>query len=74
MRLLINCWRPADREPCDVPLEILRLDFLGIIPEDNDLYRGKRVALNPESAFGREHQDIVRRLLGEEAPFMTSNS
>lgn len=68
MRLVINRWRPADREPCDLLLESLQLDLLGIVPEDDNLYRGELVALNPESRAGREYQNIVRRLLGEEVP------
>ena len=74
MRLVINRWRPADRELCDLLLDILQLDLLGVVPEDDDLYRGELVALNPESPAGREYQKIVRRLLGEEVPFMTSKS
>ena len=74
MRLVINRWRPADREPCDLLLKSLQLDLLGIVPEDDDLYRGELVALNPESPAGREYQNIARRLLGEEVPFTTPNS
>ena len=73
MRLVINRWRPAARELCDLLLDILQLGLLGIVPEDDDLYRGELVALNPESPAGREYQKIVRRLLGE-MPVMTSKS
>lgn len=62
IRLVINRLRPADKELCDLLLEVLQLDLLGIVPEDDHLYRGELVALNPESPAGREYCLVKMKL------------
>lgn len=57
-------------------MEILAIDLLGIVPEDKYIVvssnRGELATLNPdESPAGQEYQNIARRMLGEEVPFMT---
>lgn len=57
-------------------MEILAVDLLGIVPEDKYIVvssnRGELATLNPaESPAGQEYQNIARRMLGEEVPFMT---
>lgn len=59
---MINRLRPADKELCDLLLEVLQLDLLGIVPEDDHLYRGELVALNPESPAGREYCLVKMKL------------
>ena len=86
MRLVINHMQPGKNRHCDENdgpdvngiLEILPLDLLGIVPEDDYVVassrRGEFAALDPGSPAGREYQNIVRRLLGEEVPFMKFKS
>lgn len=59
-------------------MEILAVDLVGIVPEDDYIVvssnRGELAALNPtESPAGQEYQNIARRMLGEEVPFMTTD-
>lgn len=57
-------------------LELLAIDLLGVVPEDATLLaaanRGQPVALDGDgSPAGRAFQNIGRRLMGEDVPFMT---
>ena len=84
MRLVINHMRPEKRRRRDGMLnaneilEIMQLDLLGIVPEDDYVAafsrRGEFAALNPGSPAGQEYQNVARRLLGEEVPFMMFKS
>lgn len=81
IHLVINRLKPAkmhsgDMLGIDDVLGILRIEPLGLIPEDDYILestnRGELAALNPsESPAGQEYQNIARRMLGEEVPFMT---
>lgn len=55
-------------------LDILRVDILGIVPEDNGIVaatnRGEPVALDPLSRAGRAFHNIAARLEGESVPLM----
>jgi len=62
MRIVINRWRPPDREACHRLLEVLPLELLGVIPEDERLRRGEMVILGPECPAGREYRRIADRL------------
>ena len=84
MRLVINHMRPEKRRRRDGMLnaneilEIMQLDLLSIVPEDDYVAafsrRGEFAALNPGSPAGQEYQNVARRLLGEEVPFMMFKS
>ena len=68
--------RSGDMLDINDVMEILAVDLLGIVPEDKYIVvssnRGELAALNPaESPAGQEYQNIARRMLGEEVPFMT---
>ena len=80
IRLVINRLQPEmvrRGEMLDISdlLEILAVDLLGIVIEDQYIVessnRGELATLNTESPAGQEYQNIARRMLGEEVPFMT---
>ncbi|EKQ0306745.1 septum site-determining protein MinD [Escherichia coli] len=54
-------------------LEILRIKFVGVIPEDQSVLRasnqGEPVILDINADAGKAYADTVERLLGEERPF-----
>lgn len=54
-------------------LEILRINLVGVIPEDQSVLRasnrGEPVILDDTSDAGKAYADTVERLLGEERPF-----
>lgn len=68
--------RSGDMLDINDVMEILAIDLLGIVPEDKYIVvssnRGELATLHPgESPAGQEYQNIARRMLGEEVPFMT---
>jgi septum site-determining protein MinD len=54
-------------------LEILRINLVGVIPEDQSVLRasnqGEPVILDTMADAGKAYADTVERLLGEERPF-----
>jgi len=78
-KLIINRIRPnmvkkGDMMDIDDIIEILAIDLLGIIPEDEYIIistnRGEPAVTNPVAAASTAYKNIVRRLLGENIPFM----
>lgn len=60
--------------PEDV-IDILAIKLIGLVPEDENILvstnRGMPAAMNPEeSRAGKAFQNIARRLMGEDVPFM----
>jgi septum site-determining protein MinD len=55
-------------------VEILAIKLIGIVPEDQEIListnRGQPVALDGRSQAGLAFQNIARRLLGQDVPFM----
>jgi septum site-determining protein MinD len=55
-------------------VEILAINLIGIVPEDQAILvstnRGQPVALDGRSLAGRAFNNIARRLLGQDVPFM----
>lgn len=79
-KLVVNRIRPqmvkkGDMMDIDDIIEILAVDMLGIIPEDEYIVistnRGEPAVANPVSLAGTAYKNIVRRLMGENVPFMT---
>lgn len=78
-KLIINRIRPSmvkkgDMMDIDDIIDILAIDLLGIIPEDEYIIistnRGEPAVANPVSAASTAYKNIVRRLTGENVPFM----
>ena len=79
-QLIINRIRPqmvkkGDMMDIDDINEILAIKLLGIIPEDEYIVvstnRGEPAIANPVALAGAAYKNIVRRLMGEEVPFLT---
>lgn len=77
VQLLINRYRPelvkrGDMLSMDDVLEILGIDLIGVIPEDERIFRsgnlGEPAITDPVSAAGRGYRNVVRRILGEDVP------
>jgi septum site-determining protein MinD len=77
--LVINRLDPAmvrrgDMLSVEDVLDLLAIDLIGIVPEDDGVIvasnRGQPLALDAKSRAGQAFQNIARRLMGEEVPFM----
>jgi septum site-determining protein MinD len=55
-------------------LDLLAIDLIGIVPEDENVIvasnKGQPLALDPKSRAGQAFQNIARRLMGEDVPFL----
>ena len=80
MRLLINRLRPEmvrreDMLGIDDVLDILAIDLLGVVPEDEEVIvatnKGRPLALENHTRAGQAFNNIARRLLGEDVPWMS---
>lgn len=79
VRLLINRLRPdlvkkGDMLAIDDTLEILGVDLIGVIPEDEMIFRSSNLgepAVTDDSSFaGKAYKNVVKRILGEDVPLM----
>jgi septum site-determining protein MinD len=59
-------------------LDLLAIDLIGIVPEDENVIvasnKGQPLALDAKSKAGQAFQNIARRLMGEQVPFMDLDS
>jgi septum site-determining protein MinD len=76
-RLILNRLKPnliarGDMLDADDVLEVLRVELLGVVPEDERILvagnRGEPVAMTNHSPAGHAFQVIARRMLGQPAP------
>lgn len=79
VRLLINRMRPdlvaqGDMLAIDDTLEILGIDLIGVIPEDELIFRssnlGEPAVTISGSMAGKAYSNVVSRILGEDVPIM----
>lgn len=80
-KLIINRVKPemvkrGDMLSPEDVIDILAIKLIGLVPEDETILtstnRGVPAALNPsESRAGKAFQNIARRILGEDVPFMS---
>lgn len=79
IRLLINRLRPdlvrkGDMLAIDDTLEILGIDLIGVIPEDELIFRssnlGEPAVTDRESSAGQAYQNVTKRIMGEDIPMM----
>lgn len=82
-KLVLNRINPSMVERGDMlnvqdVLELLAIDLIGIVPEDESVLvsanRGVPAALDGKSKAGRAFNNIARRVLGEDVPFMELQS
>lgn len=80
IRLLINRFRPelvkkGDMLAIDDTLEILGVDLIGVVPEDELIFRssnlGEPAVTDSSSKAGMAYSNVVKRLVGESVPMMT---
>ena len=78
-RLIINRIRPkmvrqGDMMNIEDMIDILAIDLIGVIPEDEMIVvttnKGETVVQNPNTRAGQAYRNIVRRIKGENIPFM----
>ena len=81
--LIINRLNPimvkkGDMLSVEDVLDLLAVELIGIVPEDENVVvasnRGQPLVLEPKSKAGLAFQNIARRLLGEQVPFMDLDS
>ena len=81
--LIINRVNPAmirrgEMLSVDDVIDLLAIDLIGIVPEDDGVIvasnRGQPLALDARSKAGQAFQNIARRLLGDQVPFMDLDS
>lgn len=80
MKLLINRLRPdlvkkGDMLAIDDTLEILGIDLIGVIPEDELIFRssnlGEPAVTDDSSKAGKAYREVVDRILGKDVPINT---
>ena len=83
VQLLINRIRPdlvkkGDMLAIDDTLEILGVDLIGVIPEDEMIFRssnlGEPAVTDRASKAGGAYLDVTRRLLGEDVPIAVEDA
>ncbi len=81
--LIINRVNPAlvrrgDMLAVEDVLDLLAVDLIGIVPEDENVLiasnKGQPLALDGRSKAGLAFQNIARRLLGEQVPFLETET
>lgn len=79
IKLIVNRIRPqmvekGDMLDMDDINEILSITCIGQVPDDEKVVtstnRGEPVVENPDSLAGRAYMNVVRRILGDDVPFM----
>lgn len=77
-RLNPNMVRRGDMLSVDDVYDLLRVDVIGIVPEDENIIvasnKGTPLSLEGKSKAGQAFRNIARRLNGEEVPFMDLES
>ena len=70
--------RRGDMLSVEDVLDLLAIDLIGIVPEDENVIvasnKGQPLALDAKSKAGQAFQNIARRLMGEQVPFMDLDS
>ena len=83
VQLLINRIRPdlvkrGDMLAIEDTLEILGIDLIGVIPEDEMIFRssnlGEPAVTDKSSRAGEAYMNVTRRILGENVPLMKLDS
>lgn len=78
-RLIVNRIRPrmvrkGDMLDIDDVIEILAIELIGVVPDDEEIIvatnKGEPIVLNERSRSGLAYRNIVRRLEGEDVPFL----
>ncbi|MGB7605188.1 MAG: septum site-determining protein MinD [Lutisporaceae bacterium] len=73
-RLRIDMVKRGDMMNIDDMIDILAIELLGVVPDDEHIVvstnRGEPAVTNSESMAGQAYKNVVKRIMGEEVPFM----
>lgn len=73
-RLKIDMVKRGDMMNIDDMIDILAIELLGVVPDDEHIVvstnRGEPAVTNSESMAGQAYKNVVKRIMGEEVPFM----
>ena len=73
-RIRIDMVKRGDMMNIDDMIDILAIDLLGVVPDDEAIVvstnRGEPAITNDASLAGQAYRNIVRRIMGEDVPFM----
>lgn len=77
-RLKIDMVKRGDMMNIDDIIDILAIDLIGVVPDDENIVvstnRGEPAITNDDSLAGQAYRNIVRRVMGEDVPFMNLES
>jgi septum site-determining protein MinD len=77
-RLNLQMVKRGDMLSVDDVLDLLAIELIGIVPEDDSVIvasnKGQPLTLDPKSKAGLAFQNISRRLMGEQVPFLDLES
>ncbi len=77
-RLRIDMVKRGDMMNIDDMIDILAIDLIGVVPDDELIVvstnRGEPAIANEASLAGQAYRNVVRRLMGEDVPFMNLES
>ena len=70
--------RRGDMMNIDDMIDILAIDLIGVVPDDDFIVvstnRGEPAIAVDQSLAGQAYRNIVRRIIGEDVPFMNLES
>lgn len=73
-RLRIDMVKRGDMMNIDDMIDILAIELLGVVPDDEHIVvstnRGEPAVTNSDSMAGQAYKNVVKRIMGEEVPFM----
>lgn len=73
-RLRLDMIKRGDMLSTDDVLDILAIKLIGIVPDDETIIistnKGRPIVMDNGSTAGQAYQNIARRLLGEDVPFL----
>ena len=74
-RMKMDMVKRGDMMNIDDMVDILAIDLLGVIPDDENIVistnRGEPVIVDSKSIAGQAYRNVVKRVLGENVPFMS---
>lgn len=77
-RLRVDMVKRGDMMNIDDMIDILAIELIGVVPDDEHIIvstnRGEPAVSNNESMAGQAYRNIVKRILGEDVPFMNLES
>ena len=76
-RLRVDMVKRGDMMSIDDIIDILAIGLIGVVPDDEKIVvstnRGEPAITDDKALAGQAYRNIVRRIRGEEVPFMTFN-